>query len=57
MGEALTEYVDKEENGSFERFYDKQIRETQTKLMKGGEHLDQQPCTMTEIYLYGARDT
>ena len=52
LGEALAEYVDKEENGSFERFYDKQIRETQTKLMKGGEHLDQKPCTMTEIYLY-----
>ena len=50
LGEALAEYVDKEENGSFERFYDKQIRETQTKLMKGGEHLDQKPCTTTEIY-------
>ena len=35
MDGRLHRYVDKEENGSFERFYDKQIRETQTKLMRG----------------------
>jgi hypothetical protein len=35
LGAALSEFVDKDENGAFTQFYDTQIRECQKKLMQG----------------------